>query len=87
VTDFRQSQAVLEIWTTDTNALRTSQVGLEVWFQRTPPTSMVGSQVVSEAWTTDASIRFVASQVALEVWLVPQAAIVARSYRLQSQAV
>lgn len=70
MTDFRQSQNVLEVWIADPPAVRVSQTRAEVWIQNQPPTFFGVSQAALEAWETMTApqVKFVVSQLRLEIW-------------------
>jgi hypothetical protein len=89
VTDFRQSQSVLEVWVADQTAARVSQVQAEAWVQNQPPTSFVVSQAALEAWETMTVpiVKFTVSQVALEVWRTTADAPAVRRVSVSSQVV
>jgi hypothetical protein len=72
VTDLRATQGVVEVWlVTSSAAERLTQLLVECWIMRVPPTSEVVTQMLAEVWAnfTTPTTRVTATQLLIEVWL------------------
>jgi len=88
VTDFRQSQALAEVWVAVNSSARISQVLFEAWVTRLPvaTTALLVSQILAEAYATF-PVTFVVSQAAVEVWTTTAVVPPWRRYGQSAQAV